>query len=82
MGKTAHFGEYHWQQVLAGALRAIGCDRQMARSIAGAIYGVYGRTDVLDMHNFVQWVSRDEPTQMGGEVESLIRDYLDERKAA
>jgi hypothetical protein len=78
---VAHASEYHWQQVLAGALRAIECDLQMARGIAGAIYGVYGRTDVLDMHSFVQWVSRDDAPPMVGDVEARIRAYLAEREA-
>jgi len=81
MGNTAHASVYNWQQVVAGALRAIGCDRQMARTIAGGIYGAYGRTDVLDMHNFVEWVSRDNAPPMVGTVEALLKEYL-EHKAA
>jgi hypothetical protein len=82
VAKEAHFEQFHWQQVLAGVLRAMGCDRQMARGIAGAIHGTYGRTDVLDMHNFVEWVSRDQAPGMVSEVEALITKYLAEREAA
>jgi hypothetical protein len=83
VGHVSHTSEFHWQQVLAGALRAFGSDRQLARGIAGGIYGTYGRTDVLDMDVFVKWASSSEeaaPT-MVGEVEALIKEYLEKRKA-
>jgi hypothetical protein len=82
VAKESHLKQYHWQQVLAGVLRALECDRQLARGIAGGIYGTYGRTDVLDMHNFVEWVSRDDAPPMVSEVEALIAKHLAERKAA
>jgi hypothetical protein len=44
--------------------------------------GTYGRTDVLDIHNFVEWVSRDDAPRMVSEVEALITKYLAEREAA
>ena len=81
MAKEGHFEQYHWQQVLAGVLRGLGCDWQLARGIVGAIYGTYGRTEVLDMHKFVEWVSRDDAPPMVSEVEALISTYLAEREA-
>lgn len=84
MGHVSHTSEYHWQQVLAGALRALGSDSQLARGVAGSIYGTYGRTDVLDMDPFVKWSSSREeaPPKMVGELEALIKEYLEKRKAA
>ena len=65
MANDAHFKAYHWQQVLAGVLRALGCDRQLTRGIVGGIYGTYGRTEVLDMHNFVEWGAARQGTADG-----------------
>jgi hypothetical protein len=82
MGQVPHFTEYHWQQAFAGMLRALGADAQMTRAIVEAVHGVYGRTEVLDMHQFVDWVTRKNPSPMVGEVEAHLREYLDSRSNA
>jgi hypothetical protein len=83
VGRVSHFTEYHWQQSLAGSLRATGCDAQTARNILASIYASYGRTDIgVEMDQFVKWITGDNPPPMVSEVEELHRAYLGSRKEA
>jgi hypothetical protein len=64
--------DYHWQQKLAGSLRALGCQEELARLFDAAIIARYGRDKANP--NFVSWIVGDvEPESLVARAEEAIR---------